>query len=393
MSNSDNPDDLKRFNSPDFGIMGPKMSSWQKGAPTSTSPGLAHSVDVFNGLTQMMQEYYAPNRVDDGISGKRLAKIIYFEIIPTDRVIDPVLPTLLASVQGDPPRDVLCVYAAVAGGTSSMLPLPKSLLGEEIDYTRIYRFPRFYAWDEGQDEVSWINQTCWVEYLEKDSNSYGLFVEMANQSSPMVSYGAGGCNSLCAPGGSTASAFSSPGSNVATTVGNNSMIFAETSGRSALPSNLTEAEKDIMARLLWAETSMIGTEREWAGIVNIILNRATGKYSIKDVAVPPGRSAQGVWNGGKAFTERFYSAHQHKSFAKAKKVIDGIVDGTIPNPIGSRKLFVHPKGLKRCSENTPISDRRRCVGGRQLPAWSVAKTDGGTAPQDPLLIDGRALFS
>ena len=376
------PDDLKKFNGPDFGIMGPKMSSFHKGVPTNTSPGIANKIDVFHGLTQMIEDYYAPNRLDDGVSGKRLAKVIYFETLPSEMIVDPILPTLLASVQGDPPRDIMCVYAAVAGGSSSMLPLPRSLSGDNIDYTRIYRFPRFYAWSDVDMEPNWINQTCYVEYVDKDTNSYGLFVEMANQGSPMLSYGSGD---------SSASSFTNTAGNIPSTVGN--LGFGPTSGPSAVPSNLTETDKDIMARLLWAETSMIGTEREWAGILNIVLNRAVGKYSIKDVAVPPGRSAQGVWNGGKAFRERFYSAHQHKSFAKAQRTVNGIVDGSIPNPIGSRKLFVHPKGLKRCSEDTPISDRRRCVGGRQLPAWSVAKSEGGTAPQDPILIDGRALFS
>ena len=171
---------------------------------------------------------------------------------------------------------------------------------------------------------------------------------------------------------------------------------------------VSEIERDALARLIWAETSMHGPQEEHAGIIMIALNRAGHpRYSILDVATPPGRSSEGVWNNGRVFRERWQNAPNHKSFARARALVDGLVDGKILNPIGdARKLFVHPTGLNRCSGATysgnkgkrakhngkPIGNRRRCVGGRALPAWSVAKTDGGTAPRDPITV-GRGLFS
>lgn len=166
--------------------------------------------------------------------------------------------------------------------------------------------------------------------------------------------------------------------------------------------NLSEEERDALARLLWAETSMIGPADEHAGIIFIAINRAQGEYSILDVATPPGRSASGVWNNGRVFRERWNNAPDFDSFARARKLVDDIAEGKIQNPIGDRALFVHPSGLRRCElrdgvpvysdDGQPIGNRRRCVSGRALPAWSVAKSDGGTAPNDPIKV-GRGLFS
>jgi hypothetical protein len=180
--------DLQRFNSPDFGLKGPKVSPFKKGMPTNTTPGIANNVDIFSGVTEMMEDYYSPERADDGISGTRLAKVLYYEVLDTDKIPDPIMPTLLASAQGDLSRSVLCVYAAVSGGSCSMLPLPRTQLPmDQADLTRIYRFPRFYALTDSDESSSWINQTCLVEYVDDTLNSYGLFHGMTNTGTPMPS--------------------------------------------------------------------------------------------------------------------------------------------------------------------------------------------------------------
>jgi hypothetical protein len=76
--------DLQRFNSPDFGLKGPKVSPFKKGMPTNTTPGIANNVDIFSGVTEMMEDYYSPERADDGISGTRLAKVLYYEVLDTE---------------------------------------------------------------------------------------------------------------------------------------------------------------------------------------------------------------------------------------------------------------------------------------------------------------------
>ena len=182
-------EELKRFNAPDYGTAGQIISQWRHGLPTNTTPGLANGVDMFNAVTKLVEEHYSPKRVDDGKTGRRLAKIIYAERLNTIDIVDPIFSILNAGA--DVPPTIMCVYAAVAGGTSSMLPLPKSLFGGDsgVDFTRIYRFPRFYSIDTSLLDGTWIGQDCWVEYLDKDTHAYGFFLGMTNRVSSMTERG------------------------------------------------------------------------------------------------------------------------------------------------------------------------------------------------------------
>ncbi len=180
--------DLSDYMSPDYGTMGQRVSTFFPGLGKNTSPGIARDFDVFSALVGLIEDKYAPERIDDGISGSRLAKIAHYEILPAEDVTDPVLELLNSS---SPPEqeiaEVFVVYAAVAGGTSSMLTPPKS----PEDWSRIYRLPRFYSLlpDDMSEKAAWVGQQCWVEFLDKDLHAYGLFKGMTNGSTSMFESG------------------------------------------------------------------------------------------------------------------------------------------------------------------------------------------------------------
>jgi len=166
----------------------------------------------------------------------------------------------------------------------------------------------------------------------------------------------------------------------------------DTISRDTLPVG-DAGDVDALTRTLVVETSYLTAhhpEAEFAGVCWVAINRARNAgRSLQDTLYPPGKPN---WNGSSTFAQRWSSAHTHPNFNAAKVFVDRLlIKKEIPNPIQDCTNFVHPKGLKACNISSPCKGKRKCVGGRCLPLWSVPVDAGGTAKK--VITIGKAIFS
>ncbi len=197
-------DKIKDFHRPDFGTFGQVKPAFARGLPDSKRPGAGNNIDLLETMKNMATEHYSDARGDDGVTGRRLCLVVHTEVIPKDDIRDPSVESVLemqAAAMGEVLTEVLVVYGPVAGGTSAMLstPIDPSKLPEadparavEEDYTRIIRYPRFYAIPFMPAPI--IGQPAWVEFIDKELQSWGWFHGMVKDASGQV--GAAGQGNL-----------------------------------------------------------------------------------------------------------------------------------------------------------------------------------------------------
>jgi len=155
----------------------------------------------------------------------------------------------------------------------------------------------------------------------------------------------------------------------------------------------TAVDVDYLARALMMEASSVPDSTEWAAIGWVAVNRALSDgRTIRDVV------ATTRWSGGgergRDFVATIQSAEptEKRAWPDALEFASWLLGGRIPNPIGSRRMFVHPRGMPRCEETPECDGARLCRDGRCLPTWIVARADGGSAKHTPVR-QGRAVFA
>lgn len=180
----------------------------------------------------------------------------------------------------------------------------------------------------------------------------------------------------------------------------------------------TPENRDWLTRLLLTETGDVGDKEEWAAIAYVAINRAEAWQATADRKLRQGKplSAWAVqhypnmaikaisdtsgWFGSTP-PEKFTSGTilTHPRAGKVRSFVDDIFDGAIANPIGPRKMFVHPGGMPECGVPAGTKNRdgsRVCreteFGYRWIPIWAIPSEEGGRAEYDPQK-EGRAIFA
>lgn len=148
-----------------------------------------------------------------------------------------------------------------------------------------------------------------------------------------------------------------------------------------------------------------GSDEELGAIMWVAINRAQIEgVPVRDVVETtawPGGGARGRAfveavgaPGGVGYQSEFghSSPLDHPRYGAALAYAEDLLAGRHPNRIGARTHFVHPQSLPRCAPGDAVPSGRLCVDGRAFPAWSVARSRGGSAEFEPLRV-GRAVFS
>jgi len=193
------------------------------------------------------------------------------------------------------------------------------------------------------------------------------------------------------------------------------------SSRPALGSQHTADDMDYLARVIMKEAGAVrpdwrdklnnpgfGLLGEQVAIGWAAINRA--KRRNKPIAKVVGVIS---WPGGgargRAFVEDindlagFWKREGRMRHRKRQwEFAEALLNGEFGNPIGPRRNFVHPRGMKACPGDSAMSTKKYgkktiCVetgikGERRLPKWIVSKSAGGTAAHEPIRI-GRAFFA
>ena len=182
---------LSTFQSPDYGIKGNPINEFRSFSQLNTTPGQAAQIDFLANSFGDHIDKNQPIREDDGKSGTRVAKVVYYEYVQVETVLNPIVSTMIKnSTTGDLTDEVLVVYAAPAGGSTAMLPTPEETMGPSVDLKRIYRFPKFYSI---QREQAVLGQDCIVEYAGPDVH-YGIFHGMVDDGVNTPAYDLGGAS-------------------------------------------------------------------------------------------------------------------------------------------------------------------------------------------------------
>jgi murein DD-endopeptidase MepM/ murein hydrolase activator NlpD len=197
MPKDDKFDRFREFQRPDYGTFGQVSPAFARGMPSSMRPGASNNIDLLEAMSNMTMDHYSEPRADDGIGGKRICLVVHYETVPKEDIRDPSVVAVLesqAEAAGGTLTEVLVVYGPVAGGTSSMLTvpidpteLPDSDPAKSVatDYTRIIRYPRFYA-TPGMATPTAGNQV-YVEFVDKQLQSWGWLLGPVNETSTQVS--------------------------------------------------------------------------------------------------------------------------------------------------------------------------------------------------------------
>ncbi len=164
---------------PEWGTDG-ELSNTTSKTVSNTKYGLATGADMMGMTKAMLEDYYTPRRPDDGVTGVRPAIVIHSEEMELGEVPDPVLKDMIDLLDGAKlTSKVLVVYAAPAGGSSSMFPKPKC----KDDTASKIRFPRFYKFSTNNDasanRAAWLGKPCNVEITDKITHAFGVFHGMA----------------------------------------------------------------------------------------------------------------------------------------------------------------------------------------------------------------------
>ena len=202
-------DKFKEFQRPDFGIGGITRPAFSRGAPPSLRPGASSGIDLFEVMRNMGEERFSDPRADDGITGRRLCLVAHYEYIDKEEIRDPAVVAQLeiqAAAQGETLTQIMVVYGPVAGGTSAMLstPLDQDKLpddhpvkSQEADFTRIIRYPSFYALPREPDPI--IGHPAYVEFADKDLHRWGWFLNMIGEEPGQLSSVGGGSTGELSP--------------------------------------------------------------------------------------------------------------------------------------------------------------------------------------------------
>lgn len=185
-----------------------------------------------------------------------------------------------------------------------------------------------------------------------------------------------------------------------------------------------------LARVLVVELDGGGTDAERAGIVHVAINRSRLYGApIADVirSRVAGRSEWGSGCGGSptcAYNRELDAARTHPAFGEMADVTRAILEGDIPNSIGGRLTFCHPRHptFARSRARGTVEDQRRAfdlrdtasmmqgaearrryeeanrieqvdsryawdpLTGRYLPTWTIEPRHGGKSATIPITI-------
>ncbi|OUW10975.1 MAG: hypothetical protein CBD26_03545 [Candidatus Pelagibacter sp. TMED166] len=182
---------VDNFLQADFGVnarVNPFSSNSR--APINRSPGIDTRIDFFQAAKMAIKNNFAGKRTEDGINGILEARIIFTEEVLIENITDPIMKFYQDEIAGNQLdlEKIIIVYAAPKGGSCCMLTAPdtsEALPGnnpKNPDYSKIYRFPRFYAfpWTMELGGAPLVGQVCKVSYIDKDFLGYGLFHGMLN---------------------------------------------------------------------------------------------------------------------------------------------------------------------------------------------------------------------
>ena len=190
---------VDNFLQADFGISGARVSPFSSNsrAPINRSPGVDTRIDFFQAAKMAIKNNFAAKRTEDGISGILEARIIFTEEVLVENISDPIMKFYQDEIAGNQLdlEKITVVYAAPKGGSCCMLTAPdtsEAISGnnpKNPDYSRIYRFPRFYAfpWTMELGGAPMPGQICKVSYVDKDFLGYGIFHGMLNTGQNLLS--------------------------------------------------------------------------------------------------------------------------------------------------------------------------------------------------------------
>lgn len=193
--------------------------------------------------------------------------------------------------------------------------------------------------------------------------------------------------------------------------------------RRRVPPMATADNADWLARIMVVEAAD-ATSAEGVGIGFVAKNRATRAVIDKSIRAVVTARAGASWFGAAYDPGYCYAtgdpappcatrsarpgiATSHPKYPAAKVLAQGILDGTVANPVGDRTMFLHPWGVGRCAAaGEPCLGRSgrpygtcqdwsaispstgmRCIDFGHLP-----RTQGGTAAAEQLRV-GPAVFS
>lgn len=206
------------WNDPEWGTDGSLSDTFSKPV-TGVKYGMSSGLDLMSMLQTMAEDYYTPRRPDDGVSGTRPALIVHSQQIQIGDIPDPVLKDMIDNLSDNPSQsaeltsNILVVYAAPAGGVSSMLPKPK----HENDIAAYVKYPRFYSFVDDNNKLTVSDavkgKVCKVEILDNTTYSYGLYHGLIQSEGQLLSAG-GLLNRAAVPLSSTFNNISNPISRV-----------------------------------------------------------------------------------------------------------------------------------------------------------------------------------
>jgi hypothetical protein len=209
-------EELKLIANPDAGLSGRRFSTFDAKYGLDPAPGLANGVDMFSLLFQDLSRNSTPLRIDDGVTGERVARIIHVE--KKDPASCPDIETIneLKEMLTEEQKQefesgdglVYVFYCIPAGGTATSNEIPSALSSggspNEIDYAKIINYPRFYSIlnpvssDFGDVLTAAVGKTARVEFLDRDEHRYGVFKGLVGETSQGPASGGGGSGG---PGG------------------------------------------------------------------------------------------------------------------------------------------------------------------------------------------------
>ena len=197
MADEKMPPQVDDFLQADYGIYNKGVDPYQDLTvlPSNSTLGVSTKYDIFEAAKLSIEKSFSSNRDEDGINGVLDARIIFIEEQTLETLRDPIIDLYGDQIAGNflGQEPVRVIYCAPAGGTCSMLTAP--LTSEAIasmqqnpDYTRIYRFPRFYQfpWSASVASDPIVGQVCKVSYIDKHNLSFGEYHGMVNATQNLV---------------------------------------------------------------------------------------------------------------------------------------------------------------------------------------------------------------
>ena len=197
MADNKRPPQVDDFLQADYGIYNQGVDPYQDMTvlPANSTLGVNTKYDIFEAAKLSIEKNFSSSRDNNGVDGVMDARIIFIEEQTLSTLRDPILDMYAEQIAGNflGQEPVRVIYAAPAGGSCSMLTAPTTTeaiasMQKNPDYTRIYRFPRFYQfpWSSSILSDPIVGQVCKVSYIDKHNLSFGEYHGMVNQTQNLV---------------------------------------------------------------------------------------------------------------------------------------------------------------------------------------------------------------